>query len=79
MGWQYRRRIQVGRNSWINLSKRGASASARVGPFTLNSRGRGSLRAARGLSYRRGCAVPMALVVAMLAVLAGGWRSARAR
>ncbi len=79
MGWQYRRRIRVGRNSWINLSKRGASASTRVGPFTFNSRGRGSVRVARGLSYRSGCALPIAVIVASLIAVATGAHESRTR
>ena len=70
MGWQFRRRIRVGRNSWINLSKRGASASTRVGPFTWNSRGRGSVRVARGVSYRSGCALPALFAVAVFVAVA---------
>lgn len=52
MGWNYRRRVRVGKNSWVNLSKRGASFSYRAGPVTFNSRGRRSVRIAPGLSYR---------------------------
>ena len=65
MGWIYRRRIRLGKNSWINLSKRGASLSRRVGPVTYNSRGRRSVRVAKGISYRGGCALPMLLAVAL--------------
>ncbi len=80
MGWQFRRRVRVGRNSWLNLSKRGASASTRVGPFTFNSRGRGSVRVGRGLSYRSGCAIPIALMAAASVALAtAATRVVRAR
>jgi hypothetical protein len=54
VGFTYRRRKKVGRNSWVNVSKRGASLSNRSGCLTLNSRGGGSIRVARGLSYRFG-------------------------
>ena len=57
MGISYRKRVRTGRGSWLNLSKRGASASMRQGPVTVNSRGRFSVRLAPGLSYRGGCAV----------------------
>ncbi len=70
MGWQYRRRIRVGKNSWINLSKRGASGSVRAGPMTWNSRGRRSVRVAPGLSYRSGCALPMVLALVIVAATA---------
>jgi hypothetical protein len=54
MPMNYRRRVSTGRSSWLNLSKSGASASKRVGRLTLNSRGGGSLRIAKGLSFRFG-------------------------
>jgi uncharacterized protein DUF4236 len=54
MGFSYRRRIRLGRGSWMNVSKGGASLSSRRGCLTLNSRGGGSVRVARGLSYRFG-------------------------
>jgi hypothetical protein len=69
MGWRYQRRIRTGKNSWINLSKRGASASFRIGPATFNSRGRSSFRVARGLSYRSGCALPMTLTLRSTALV----------
>jgi len=56
MGFVYRKRIRTGKRSWLNVSKRGVSGSVRIGPVTLNSRGRTSLRLGRGLSYRGGCA-----------------------
>ncbi|MBU6330271.1 MAG: DUF4236 domain-containing protein [Acidobacteria bacterium] len=64
MGFRYQKRIRTGKNSWINLSKSGVSGSARVGPFTFNSRGRKSIRLGNGLSYRTngsGCAGMIAL------------------
>ena len=36
----------------MNLSGRGASVSKKVGPVTLNSRGRATIRLAKGLSFR---------------------------
>ncbi len=71
MAFQFRKRIRIGRYGWINLSKRGASGSAGVGPFTLNSRGRRSVRLGNGMSYRTdgaGCAV---MVVGLVAVATG--------
>lgn len=56
MGFIYRKRIRTGKRSWLNVSKRGVSGSMRVGPFTVNSRGRTSMRLGKGLSYRGGCA-----------------------
>ncbi|MBM3691813.1 MAG: DUF4236 domain-containing protein [Actinobacteria bacterium] len=60
MAFQFRKRIRLGRNGWINLSKSGASGSVGIGPFTFNSRGRRSVRLGNGMSYRSsgaGCAV----------------------
>ncbi|MBL3926497.1 DUF4236 domain-containing protein, partial [Bacteroides thetaiotaomicron] len=39
MGITFRKRKKVGKNSWINISGSGVSASTKVGPVTLNSRG----------------------------------------
>jgi len=52
MGLIFRRRVRLGRRGWLNLSRRGVSASSRIGPLTVNSRGRWSLRLGRGLSWR---------------------------
>jgi hypothetical protein len=54
MGLNYRRRKRLGAGSWLNVSKRGASVSKRVGRTTFNSRGGGSFRIAKGLSFRWG-------------------------
>jgi len=52
MGFVFRKRMRVGRSSWLNVSKRGASVSRRSGPFTVNSRGRVSVRLGKGLFWR---------------------------
>ncbi len=54
MGLIYRRRKRIGHNSWLNLSKSGVSGSTRIGPVTMNSRGTGRIRIAKGLSFRFG-------------------------
>lgn len=54
MGLQYRRRKNLGLGTILNVSKRGASVSKRVGRVTVNSRGGGSVRIAKGLSFRWG-------------------------
>ncbi len=53
-GFIFRLRKGIGGGRTVNLSKRGASVSQRVGPLTLNSRGGGRIRIARGLSFRFG-------------------------
>jgi len=52
MGLVFYRRRRIGKRTMLNMSKRGLSLSRRIGPVTLNSRGRGSLRLARGLWFR---------------------------
>jgi|1186.fasta_scaffold141655_2 hypothetical protein len=53
MGLVYRKRLRLGRNSSVNLSNSGVSLSQRIGRrVTINSRGRGSLRLFKGLSWR---------------------------
>lgn len=54
MGFIYRKRVRLGRASWLNVSKSGLSVSKRVGRVTLNSRGGGRVRLAPGLSFRFG-------------------------
>ena len=54
MGFRYRRRVRLGRSSWLNVSGSGVSASKRKGRVTVNSRGGGSIRVLPGLSFRWG-------------------------
>ena len=54
MGWTFRKSFRLGRGTRLNLSKRGASVSQRIGRLTLNSRGGGSIRILPGLSFRFG-------------------------
>jgi len=52
VGLIFRRTKRIGRHTTLNLSTRGASVSRRVGPLTVSSRGRVSLRLGRGWSWR---------------------------
>lgn len=54
MGFVFRKSFGLGRGTRVTLSKRGASASQRIGRLTLNSRGGGSFRILPGLSFRFG-------------------------
>lgn len=47
-----RRRVPLGRGSWLNLSRSGVSMSERVGPVTVNSRGTVWARLGDGLYWR---------------------------
>ena len=72
MGFYVRKRVRLGKGTWLNISKRGVSASQRIGPFTVNSRGRTSLRLGKGVGYRGGCLIAIAVPLAGLAVVAMG-------
>lgn len=52
MGIYFRKRKKTGKNSWINISGSGVSASTKVGPVTLNSRGGVYVKLPGGLSFR---------------------------
>ena len=52
MGLIFRKTLKLGKKSKVNLSKRGASISRKMGPLTLNSRGRATVRLGKGLSWR---------------------------
>ena len=52
IGITYRKRKKIGKNSWINVSGSGASASTRIGPVTINSRGGIWVKLPGGLNYR---------------------------
>ncbi|MDO5628827.1 MAG: DUF4236 domain-containing protein [Mobilicoccus sp.] len=54
MGWTYRKRTKLDADSWLNTSKSGVSYSRRVGPVTVNSRGRVTVRLGKGLTWRMG-------------------------
>jgi Protein of unknown function (DUF4236) len=54
MGLVFRRRSRLTPRSRLNYGTGGASVSYRLGPLTVNSRGRVSLRLGRGLSWRSG-------------------------
>jgi hypothetical protein len=52
VGLVFHRRKRLGRSTFLNLSRRGASVSRRIGPLSVSSRGRGSLRLGKGWSWR---------------------------
>jgi hypothetical protein len=54
MGLYIRRRVRLGKNLWLNLSKSGLSASARAGCLAVNTRGRKTLRLGKGIGWRWG-------------------------
>jgi hypothetical protein len=52
MGLIFRKRVNLGRGNSLNLSRRGVSATKRVGPVTVNSRGHVTVRLGNGFSFR---------------------------
>lgn len=54
MGLFFRKRVRVGRGTWLNVSRSGVSVSERKGPVTVNSRGRVSIRLPGGFTWRSG-------------------------
>ena len=71
MGLSYRRRVRIGKNSWLNTSTRSTSVSRRFGPVTVNSKGRTTVRLGKGLSYRgKGCLMMLILPIGITAALA---------
>lgn len=52
MGLIFRKSVKIGKNTKLNLSKSGVSASVKKGPVTVNSRGRVTIRLGKGISWR---------------------------
>lgn len=52
MGFFFRKRKKLGKNTSMNISQSGVSFSRKAGPLTFNSRGRGSIRLGKGKSWR---------------------------
>lgn len=52
MGFVFRKRLRATKRTGVNLSKSGASASRRGRRVTVNSKGKGSVRVGKGISFR---------------------------
>jgi hypothetical protein len=52
MGLSFRKTIKLGKKTSLNVSKTGVSASRRMGPVTVNSRGKVMIRLGKGLTWR---------------------------
>lgn len=52
MGFSFRKTIKLGKRTNVNVSKTGVSASRRMGPVTINSRGKVTIRLGKGLTWR---------------------------
>lgn len=52
MGISYRKRIKIGKRTFVNISKSGISISLKIGEVTINSRGRATVNLGNGVTYR---------------------------
>ena len=52
MGINYRKRIKIGDDTFLNISKTGTSVSMKRGKATINSRGTITLNLGGGMTYR---------------------------
>lgn len=52
MGLIFSRRKSIGKGTNLNVSKSGASVSKRLGPLSVNSRGKASIRLGKGLRFK---------------------------
>lgn len=67
MPFRMRKSIKLGKNTRLNVSKKGMSVSSKVGRTTFNTRGRTSTRVAKGVGYTTSKSKPCGFVfLAML-------------
>ncbi len=52
MGISYRKRIKIGDDTYLNISKSGVSVSQKVGKTTINSKGTTTVSLGNGITYR---------------------------
>lgn len=52
VGLSFRKTIQLGKKTRLNVYKSGISASRKAGPVTINSPGRVTIRLGNGLTWR---------------------------
>ena len=63
MSVRYQRKVKVGKDSHINVSKSGLSVSQKAGRFTFNSRGTVSYNSStKGLSFRMNIGVALMFI-----------------
>ena len=53
MGFFFRKTKKVGKSTNVTVSKKGVSASKKVGPLSVSSRGNVSLRLGKGIGFRK--------------------------
>lgn len=52
MGISFRKRIRIGKGTFLNISKKGISISQKIGNVTFNSRGTTTVNLGNGITYR---------------------------
>lgn len=52
MGLIFRKTKKLGKNTRLNISKSGLSVTEKLGPVSINSRGRITIRLGKGLTWR---------------------------
>lgn len=52
-GLRLRKSKNLGKGTRVNYSKSGASVTKKAGPISINSRGRVTLRIAKGISFSK--------------------------
>lgn len=52
MGINYRKRIKIGDDTYLNISKSGISVSKKIGKTTINSKGTTTISFGNGITYR---------------------------
>lgn len=52
MGFIFNRRKSLGKGKTLNMSKSGVSVTKRAGRVSVNSKGKGSIRIAKGIRFK---------------------------
>ena len=49
----FSKKKRLGKNTTLNIGKKGVSVSRKAGPFTVSSRGNASIRLGKGITKRK--------------------------
>ncbi|MBO6232994.1 MAG: DUF4236 domain-containing protein [Clostridia bacterium] len=52
MGFSFFKRIKIFKDTYLNISKSGVSVSKKMGPVTVNTKGKASVNLGNGLRYQ---------------------------
>lgn len=53
MAFRFQKRKKIGKNTTLNIGKKGPSISQKAGPFSISTKGNASVRLGRGVSKRK--------------------------